>query len=168
MHEQQFFWYFNSLFLGACAMRNEYVLVNTHCVRMNVCVFLDAQGCCVHDHVCSDCDSNHLIAINKDLISLISYLSHKTLRKHPNRHSLYGDILHKSYEIKYFQGYWANKLICFEPKWCDISCDTVIYDGITGHIPSNAPLDGHRHVHNLTCTDTNHPNNHAEQLSSLA
>ncbi len=29
-------------------------------------MILDALGCCVRDHVWSDCESNHLMATNKD------------------------------------------------------------------------------------------------------
>ncbi len=50
MHEQVAI--LTLLFLGACATRNEDILVITHCVRMNVYVFLDVEA------VACDCQSN--------------------------------------------------------------------------------------------------------------
>ncbi len=53
--------YFNSLLLGACTMQKGYVLANKP-------LSYDALGCCMRDHVGSDRESNHLIAINKYII----------------------------------------------------------------------------------------------------
>ncbi len=39
---------------------------------MNVCVLLIALGCCVSDHAGSDCESNHLIGMNKYFILYFS------------------------------------------------------------------------------------------------